>query len=265
MLPRAYELRRRGRAALSGNWPLAVLVSLVAVLLGGMIGGGEINLNFDAHQFSENYWAFFDPGYYWGNNADNLSLPLIPGLFWLWGYVVLACLLAAALFVIGGAVELGHCLFYTRLHRGEQPQFSVLFSRFDYLLKALGLRLYTLLFIILWTLLLIVPGIIAAYRYSMAFWLMAENPELGIREAVDMSKYMMDGHKARLFWTDFSFIGWIILSALTLGLGYLLLNPYRASTHAAFYLDLLYHRSPYQSAPAPERNDLPPQPPYETV
>ena len=76
-----------------------------------------------------------------------------------------------------------------------------------YFLKAMGLNLFMALFIWLWSLLFIVPGIIAAYRYRLAPYLMAENPNLGIREAVNMSKELMAGHKWRLFCLNLSFIG----------------------------------------------------------
>lgn len=258
MPPRAYELRRRGRAGLMGNWPLAVIVTLVAVLLGGYLAGGEINPQHPIAAIQRPGGSGF-PGLlypaYDAAGAAEVSLPLLAGLVWLRGHYQLARMLALLIFIFGSAVELGHCLFYIRLHRGGQPRFADLFARFHIFLKALGLRLFTLLFILLWMLLLIIPGIVAAYRYSMAFWLLAENPELGVCQAVNMSKYMMSGHKARLFWTDLSFIGWLLLGGLTMGLGYLFINPYKVSTHAAFYLDLLQYRSPYagcgQHNPAP--------------
>lgn len=106
------------------------------------------------------------------------------------------------------------------------------------LLKALGLKLFMFLFIFLWTLLLIVPGIVAAYRYAMAPYLMAQNPGMGIREAVNLSKQMMQGNKGRLFSLHLSFIGWALLAGLTLGLGLLWLNPYVKASEAAFYLNV---------------------------
>ena len=94
------------------------------------------------------------------------------------------------------------------------------------------------LLIFLWTLLLIIPGIIAAYRYALAPYLMAENPDMGIWEAIDRSKALMQGNKARLFWLQLSFIGWRLLSGLTLGVGALWLCPYMNAADAAFYLEV---------------------------
>lgn len=238
MLPPASEMRRRGRAALTGNWPLAILVLLVGALLGGLSWGApNITIDLDIPFYPQ-------PGdflYEWIRGLDNPAC-----LFTAYGVARVAALWWWLTFFIGSAVELGCCLFFANMHRGRAFGFATLTERFPIFLKALGLRLYIFLFTLLWSLLLIVPGIIAAYRYSMAPYLMAENPELGVAEAVEMSKYMMDGSKGRLFCLDISFIGWLILSSLTLGIGDLFLNPYRVSARTAFYLDLLERRSPYR-------------------
>jgi uncharacterized membrane protein len=94
------------------------------------------------------------------------------------------------------------------------------------------------LLIILWSLLLVIPGIIAAYRYAMASYIMAQNPEIGALDAIERSKAMMNGNKLRLFCLQLSFIGWMLLSALTLGIGYIFLRPYMQAAYAAFYLDI---------------------------
>ena len=90
----------------------------------------------------------------------------------------------------------------------------------------------------LWMLLFIIPGIVAAYRYAMTSFILAENPELTAGEAINCSKELMDGNKWRLFCLNFSFIGWIILCGFTLGIGYLWLTPYEQAANAAFYRDI---------------------------
>ena len=112
-----------------------------------------------------------------------------------------------------------------------------LFSRFDFFGKALLLNLYTALLTFLWSLLLVIPGIIATYRYSLAFYVLCDNPEMSVTECVNESKRLMDGHKGRLFCLHLSFIGWRLLSALTLGIGDLWLNPYVSAATSAFYLE----------------------------
>ena len=94
------------------------------------------------------------------------------------------------------------------------------------------------LYVLLWTLLLVIPGIIAALRYSMTNYILAENPEMKAGEAIDASKELMDGNKWRLFCLGFSFIGWEILAACVPVIGVLVLLPYTSAANAAFYRDI---------------------------
>lgn len=94
------------------------------------------------------------------------------------------------------------------------------------------------LFIFLWSLLLIIPGIVKAFSYSMTPYILEEYPELSANEAIDRSRAMMKGHKFDLFWLLLSFIGWGILCFFTLGIGILWLIPYMQTSVAAFYEDV---------------------------
>ncbi len=97
----------------------------------------------------------------------------------------------------------------------------------------------TQLFIFLWTLLLIVPGIIKSYEYRMVTYILAENPDINYKDALDQSKAMMDGHKMDTFVLDLSFIGWALLSTITMGIvGIFYVNPYVALTGGELYLTL---------------------------
>ena len=92
------------------------------------------------------------------------------------------------------------------------------------------------LFVSLWSLLFIIPGIIKAYQYAVVEYVVSEDPSIGYREALDKSREMMEGNKWKLFVLDLSFILWNLLNVLTLGiLGVFWLNPYMQHTHAAFY------------------------------
>ena len=91
------------------------------------------------------------------------------------------------------------------------------------------------LFMFLWTLLFIIPGIVASYSYAMTPYIMAEHPEMTASEAIRASKTMMKDNKWALFCLDFSFWGWSFLCGLTLNIGYIFLNPYKNAAHAAFY------------------------------
>ena len=217
----AADFRRKAREALEGKWGLAVWTGFVAMLLGAVSrGGGSSNGN--------------------GNHTGSSIVPdFAREYFVILTTVVFAVLIWALItFFIGGAIELGYCRFNKNLINGTDPKFSDLFSRMNIFWKALGLRLVIAFFTLLWAILLIIPGIIAALSYSMAFYIMEENPSMGILDAIQQSKEMMRGNKWRLFCLGISFIGWLILSALTLGIGLLWLVPYMNASFAAFYLEI---------------------------
>jgi len=120
-----------------------------------------------------------------------------------------------------------------------KPQPECLFSIYrDNFGKAFLVPFLMYLFIYLWTLLLIIPGIIMAYAYSMAIYISNDNPELSAMDAIKKSKELMRGHKWDLFVLDLSFIGWILLAMLTCGFGLVFLVPYIETAHAEFYREL---------------------------
>ena len=94
------------------------------------------------------------------------------------------------------------------------------------------------IFIFLWRLLLIEPGIVKAYAYAMTPYILVERPELSVNEAIGLSRRMMKGRKFDLFYLHLSFIGWALLCILTLGIGFLWLYPYMMTAQAAFYCDV---------------------------
>lgn len=94
----------------------------------------------------------------------------------------------------------------------------------------------------LWSLLLIIPGIAASYSYAMAPYIPMEDPDCSGSESLKRSKELMQGHRAELFFLDLSFIGWELLAILTLGVGFLWLNPYVYAARAAFYRNLSHPR-----------------------
>ena len=100
-----------------------------------------------------------------------------------------------------------------------------------------GMILSTI-YIFLWTLLLIIPGIIKSYSYALTPYILVEHPEMSANEAIEESMRLMDGHKFDLFYLQLSFIGWWLLGILTLGLGFLWIIPYMLQTNTQFYLNL---------------------------
>ncbi len=144
-----------------------------------------------------------------------------------------------AIYALSPPFQLGLSGFALGLARRE-PQLEVarVFDGFKNYWKALGLFFLMNLYIVLWTLLLIVPGIIAAYSYAMAYYILCDNPEIGVNEAITRSKAMMRGNKWKLFCLSCRFIGWMLLSILTCGIGYLFLMPYIQVSIAHFYDDI---------------------------
>lgn len=240
----ASDYRAAARDALTGRWPMAVLTGLVAALLGGL----QNKINFQFQGDSQEQLV---------NTLYQLSPEVASILLGAVGAIgVLAFVYAVVALVLGSVVQLGYVRFNLNLVDGRTAQLSDLFAYFNQLGGALVLRLLTGLFVALWSLLLVIPGIVAAYRYSAAPYIMAEDPGCGAMEALNRSKAMMDGHKMDLFLLDLSFIGWHLLNVFTLGLGSLLLTPYTNAARAAFFRSL-------QNGPATARQEPGYYMPYE--
>jgi uncharacterized membrane protein len=140
--------------------------------------------------------------------------------------------------LILGPMSLGVSMFSLSLLRKENPNFEKIFDGFKNFWVALLTYFAITLFTLLWTLLLIIPGIIASLSYSMTFYILADNKTLRPLEAIKLSKKMMKGFKRKLFLLHLRFFGWLILSVLTLGIGFLWLVPYIQISVARFYEDL---------------------------
>ena len=233
------EFRIIARDKLRGKWGRSVLVSFLAALLGAESLGGSSggSSSIQTEQVAEGMASGMTAMESFAASLSelsglNITAPILTAAF------VGAGILSIVLFLVGAAVSLGHYKYYIDLVLyNKKNEVGVLFDRFGIFFKAVGLKLYAGFFIFLWSLLFVIPGIIAAYRYSMAPYIMAENPDIGIREAVNLSKQMMDGHKGRLFCLHWSFFGWILLVGLTMGIGSLWLNPYMNAAQAAFYIE----------------------------
>lgn len=256
---RSAQFRAVAREGLREKWGMSVLVTFVASLLGGLGGGGGSGAGSSALDTAAD--VANNSGDFLSEAQDFFGNPLVASV--LAGVLGVILLFGLAQFILGAAVELGHDRYYIGLIGGETPGFGALFTRFSIFGKALGLRLFIGLFILLWALGTILPwalliivdvgpfdgllyiiGLLAlilpiwaSLRYALATYLMAQYPEKGIRECVNESKALMQGHKERLFWLELSFIGWVILCVLTFGIGILWLEPYRAAARAAFYLE----------------------------
>jgi uncharacterized membrane protein len=138
-------------------------------------------------------------------------------------------------FVIGGPIAFGMNYYFLSFARGNNPELEDLFKGFSQFLRNFVAYLLMVIFTLLWALLLIVPGIIAAISYSMTFYIMIDNPQLDAQDAIKKSKVLMNGNKYRYFCLLCRFIGWFLLCLLTLGIGFLWLIPYFMVSTAKFY------------------------------
>jgi len=143
-----------------------------------------------------------------------------------------------ASFLIAGSMTLGITIFFLNVSRSQEFKIEQIFKGFNRFATALAAYFFMQLFIFLWALLFIIPGIIAALSYSMTFYILADNNSIGGREAIKMSKEMMKGNKMKLFLLQIRFIGWALLCILTLGIGFLWLFPYVSVSIAKFYDDI---------------------------
>lgn len=137
--------------------------------------------------------------------------------------------------IITPAFEISMCMIYLKLTKREEISVGDVFNGFNITGKAVWLAIITQFFTFLWTLLFIIPGIVKVYSYSMAMYILADNPELTAREALSKSKEIMDGHKFDLFVLQLSFFWWYLLGSITLGIAYIYVLPYVSATIANFY------------------------------
>ena len=273
--PRAKETRALARETLKGQWPIAILVSFLAGILGGA-NSTLPNPNIDLSGLDLNLDVPTPPTDDMGIiGASDFFAQLSAAFQAIWPVLIPIVLSALAfslvLIVIGPCVRWGLCRFRLGLVDGEQPSVGTLFSGFGHMfLKALGLSLVLLVINLIFVVIFAVGGCVAAgfvyhafdftqgilasilviifgpvvgalvavvfmYRYSMSFYILADNPDMDIMDTLRESARMMKGNKWRLFCLQISFIGWSLLCALTGGLGMIVLAPYTGQAEAVFY------------------------------
>lgn len=144
-------------------------------------------------------------------------------------------------FFVTGPLTLGGYYLALNIFRENESSIGnifIWFSERNRFLKSFLLYLLVNLYLFLWMLLFIIPGIIKSFSYSMTYFIINDHPEYSLNEAITESRRMMDGHKMEYFILCLSFIGWFILSCITLGIGFLWLIPYFYTTSAAFYEEI---------------------------
>ena len=147
------------------------------------------------------------------------------------------------IFLVGLPLGWGLNVLFLDSFRGEEIRVEGVLDGFKDYGRILGTIFLVYLYTALWSLLLIIPGIIKGYSYSMTAFILKDDPTIKYNEAIEKSMAMMDGNKMKLFLLHLSFIGWILLSCITFGIGFFFLQPYMKSAEAAFYEDLKREKS----------------------
>ena len=151
-----------------------------------------------------------------------------------------AAVLIVVIAAVRYAIDVGFMSYCLKISRDDKGDIKSLFDSFAFFFKVLWLRILSAVLVLLWSLLLIVPGVIAYYSYRQAFYILLDNPELGAMECIRQSRRMMDGYKTQLFILDLSFLGWFFVdyaieALATLRLFSIWLSPYAGITRAGFY------------------------------
>ena len=187
----ASKIREIARNALAGYWKQVILGVVIYFLL---TSGVEIVLN--------NFFAFTNPIDLYGQSIVQ-KVPYGGGIYQL---------------IIGGPLELGFTIFLLTFFRKRKIDNTLLFEGFSRFGKALLLLVLMSVKIMLWSLLFVIPGIIAAFRYSQAFYVLADNPDMSVSRCIKESCRIMAGNKGRYFYLQLTFIGWYILANIPSGI-----------------------------------------------
>jgi len=140
--------------------------------------------------------------------------------------------------IVGAPFAVGIAGFSLTIARQQEAQIVQIFDGIRIFLTCLGTYLLAIVFILLWSLLLIIPGIMASFSYAMIYFILADDDSVGPLQAITRSKEMMRGNRWKLFCLSLRFIGWSLLCILTLGIGFLWLFPYMYVAFARFYDDI---------------------------
>jgi len=218
------DYRRIARENLEDNWAKSVGIAFVAAIFGALLAGSNIGFEVD---------------------MDAEYIRRLPGIVLsiLAAFASVASLISLAQFILGGTVQLGYTQILLKQYHKQEFDFEELFSQFHRFKQGFLQSFLRGLYVALWSLLLIIPGIVKSYAYAMTPFLMTDNPEMTAKEAIAASIELMEGHKGELFTLGLTFIGWDFLAILSLGIGYLWLNPYKNAAYAAFYRDLITNRN----------------------
>ena len=221
IIMRLKDIRANAREALKGNWFIAIIASFIAGTFGALGTGISSAGAEGVEDFSK---------------LSELTTEEILVTVAVFGGITLLGLIISI--AISALIVIGYAQFNLDLVDGYDPKISTIFSKGKQIRTTIAAYILVLLRVILGLILFIVPGIIAAYKYSMVHYIIAENPGITAREALERSKDIMDGNKFRFFRFGLTFIGWGLLEALTFGIASIWVTPYIQASYAAFYRDI---------------------------
>jgi len=209
------DLMADARMALSGNWGMGVLGFVLYVLLIKSIGVFICSAVFFVVMAS-------------AASGANAELA-ITAMYFVANIVVL---------LLPGAFIVGFMGFFLGIAQDAEARLELLFIGLKRFWRSFGAYFLSSLFVALWTMLFIIPGIIATFRYAMVYFVVADDEDADPLEAIRQSKEMMKGNKWKFFCLHWRFFWWAILCMFTGGIGYLWLAPYMQTSFAKFYEDV---------------------------
>lgn len=287
------QVKQRGKFGFKANYWKAVLVAVIISCIAagsfsfGGAGGSSLTDDFISDQVSkaedhimgwdddaddwdssdnwdDDFMAGFQQGYSSVDGASDAGIDVVrAGMAALIGVILVFLVIFVVAFAIAFAIsafllnplELGCKRFFLRNLNMKAEVKEVCFSFDHSYMNIVKTLFFRDLYIFLWSLLFIIPGIVKAYEYQMIPYLLAEQPDMPKEQAFAISRQMMKGQKWKAFVLDLSFLGWSILSMFTLGiLGLFYVNPYKYSTKAALYETLRYGQPADFSANAQMNN-----------
>ncbi|MDD6212754.1 MAG: DUF975 family protein [Clostridiales bacterium] len=237
------QLKSNAKLMVKKNWILCIVISLLLTMIAGSEGFRfDLNIDSDFGGLISNGSSAPSYGEAIGNQIGSMMsgeaigflLGFLPFMFLV--TIIFGVALQA---FFSNVIRVGGARFYLHNIHSKGTFGDLGFGFQNKYLNVVAVMFMRSLFVFLWTLLFVIPGIIKSYQYRMVPYLLADNPELSYQEALQTSKEMMDGEKWNAFVLDLSFILWDIASAVTLGIaGLIWVNPYRDATNAELYMAL---------------------------
>lgn len=224
-------LKNRAKIKLQGIYGQSVVVSMIYTFIISLLSSGGAMFSVFSSGGLESFFSAVENGLNGDPGAASSSNPFYYNV----SYSPLSSIGTLAVLVLSGPLMVGVAHYFLHVADRNNPQLNDLFGEFKNFGNTFVLYVLTTLFTCLWTMLFIIPGIVAAISYSMAPYIVAEHPEIKASDAIRMSKQMMQGHKGDYFILQISFIGWGLLCLLTCGIGFLFLEPYISAANAEFF------------------------------